>query len=371
MDDERFDVILLHGRASYSRGDTTTAALSLSRALGAATTPGQRARAAALLGQVRYMAGDPVLAQKHAEDAVENADDVATRLDGRNVLGKLLLAKESWAAAETHFAEDAYDATRDGNVEFELRARLNRSIAILYLGRREQAREMLEEILEDGERHGVHRAVAYTLSNLATIALLQHQYERALALLEKAIEVRRRYETRVGLVMPIANLAELRLKLGLTSEADHSLRFGLQACGQGLPISRYAYFAKVAACIHLERGETVLAQKEIQTAISGVTCGGDASALARCHRIAARIALEDGDVTRARAALDLAAHKRNTPSGQAELALLRSMVARAAGEPHLEAAREALVLAEQADDPDAVREAHELLFRAYRALGDA
>ncbi|MEQ9323289.1 MAG: sigma 54-interacting transcriptional regulator, partial [Polyangiaceae bacterium] len=369
-DPDRFDVLLLHGKASYARGDTTTAALSLGRALSVAETEPDRARASALMAQVRYMAGDPEQAQRHAEDAIAHGADVVTRLEGRNVVGKLLLAKERWSEAEQHFAADAYEATRAGDDESELRARLNRAIAVLYLGRREQAREMLEEIMEDGERRGIHRAVAYTLSNLATIALLQHEYERALALLEKAIEVRRRYETRVGLVLPISNLAELRLRLGLLAEAEHSLRFGLQACGKGLPLSRYAYFAKVAACIHLERGETSLAHKEIQTAISGATCGGDVSALARCHRIAARIALEDGDVPRARAAIQQAGEQRHTPSGKAELAVLRSLCARAAGEPFLDLAREALALAQRADDPESLRETHQLLFHGFLLAGD-
>lgn len=369
-DPDRFDVLLLHGRASYARGDTTTAALSLGRALSTAETEAERAQASALMAQVRYMAGAPDQAQRHAEEAIEHGADVATRLEGRNVIGKLLLAREQWSEAEQHFAADAYEATRAGDDESELRARLNRAIAVLYLGRREQAREMLEEVMEDGERRGIHRAVAYTLSNLATIALLQHEYERALALLEKAIEVRRRYETRVGLVLPISNLAELRLRLGLVAEAEHSLRFGLQACGKGLPLSRYAYFAKVAACIHLERGETELAHKEIQTAISGATCGGDISALARCHRIAARIALEDGDVPRARAAIEQAGQQRHTPSGKAELAVLRSLCARAAGEPFLDSAREALSLAQRADDPEALREAHQLLCHGFLLAGD-
>jgi DNA-binding NtrC family response regulator/tetratricopeptide (TPR) repeat protein len=367
---DRFDVLVLHGRASYARGDTTTAALSLARALNVAEHEAERARAAALMAQVRYMAGDPTLARRHAEEAIAQGAEAETRLDGRNVIGKLLLAREAWAEAEQHFATDAYDATRADNKEYELRARLNRAIAVLYLGRREQAREMLEEIMEDGEASGVHRAVAYTLSNLATIALLQHQYERALALLEKAIEVRRRYETRIGLVLPIANLAELRLRLGLVAEAEHSLRFGLQACGQGLPLSRYAYFAKVAACIHLERGETSQATKEIRTAISGATSGGDVSALARCHRIAARIALHDGDVARARAAVAQASKQRNTPSGKAELAILVGLCQRAAGDAFLEEASEALLVAQQADDPESLREAHQLLFYAFAMDGD-
>ncbi len=370
IDGDRFDVLLLHGRSSHARGDATTAALSLTRAIGAAAQPGERARACAMMAQVRFMAGDPKQAERYALEAVEGASDTVTRLEGRNVLGKLLLSKEAWSDAEQHFACDAYDAARESLRSEELRARLNRAIAILYLGRREQAREMLEEVMMDGERYGIHRAVAYTLANLATIAILQHQYERALALSEQAIEVCRRFEPRVGLVQPTTNLAELRLRLGLVEEAEHSVRFGLQACGNNLPLSRYAFFAKVMSCIHLERGETARAAKEVATAISGATCSGDLSVVAQCHRISARIALEDGDLARARAAIDAAHRLRHTPFGQAELAVLETRAARAAGAPFIDAARKALTLAQQADDPETLRDAHVLLFHAYRADGD-
>ena len=370
LDGDRFAVLLLHGRSSHARGDATTAALSLTRAIGAAQSKGERGRACALMAQVRYMAGDPKQAGRYANEAIDFATDVVTRLDGRNVIGKLLLAKEAWQEAEQHFAGDAYDAARASEHQAELRARLNRAIAVLYLGRREQAREMLEEVMADGERHGVHRAVAYTLANLATIAILQHQYERALSLSERAIEVCRRYEPRAGLVQPVTNLAELRLRLGMVNEAEHTVRFGLQACGNGLPLSRYAYFAKVMAAIHLTRGETNRAAKECATAISGATCAGDIALLAQCHRIAARIALEDGDVARARAAIAAANEVRHSPFGQAELAVLETRLARALGDAYIEQGRKALTLAQQADDPETVRASHVLLFHAYRDEGD-
>src|SRR5690606_38890475 len=145
---------------------------------------------AGLLAQVRYMAGDPDQASRYAREAVDNAPDVETRLEGRNVIGKLLLAREAWCDAEQHFAEDAYEAAAAGSRTAELRARLNRGIAILYLGRVDEARVLLEEVLSAGEKHAVPSAVAFTLSNLAAIAILQHRFEHALELSERAIEVR-------------------------------------------------------------------------------------------------------------------------------------------------------------------------------------
>ena len=370
LDGDRFDVLLLHGRASLARGDTTTAALSLGRAMTAAGDAGARATAGALMAQVRLACGDPEQARRHALESVNDATDVATRLEARNVLGKLLFAVEEWDEAEAHFAADAYEAARAGLPEADLRARLNRAIAVLYTGSRERAREMLEEVMREGERLGIDRAVAYTLANLATLAILQHEYEHALALSERAIEVCRRVEPRASMVQPITNLAELRLRLGLLDEAEHGLRFGLHACGPNLPLSRYAYFAKVAACIHLERGDTALAAKELANAVSGATCANDLPVLAQCHRIAARIAIEDGDLTRARVALTQAAELKHTAFGQAELSVLEAQVARMAGEPFEEGAREALAVAQRADDPESLREAHLLLHHSRQNAGD-
>jgi transcriptional regulator with GAF, ATPase, and Fis domain len=371
VDGERFEVLLLHGRASHAREDATTAALALARAMSAAPSHADRARAAGMLAQVRHAAGDPAQAEKYAREAVDKAGDPVTRLDGRNVLGKLLLAQERWLEAEEHFAADAYDAAVVGAREAELRARVNRGIAMLCLGRRDQARQMLEEALADGEREGVLRAVAYTLANLAAIAMMQNEYERALQITERAIEVGRAVSGRLGMVQPVTNLAELRLRLGLVAEAEHGLRFGAHAYGQGLPLGRYAYFAKAMACVHLERGDTAAAQKELATAISGATSARELGVLAQCHRIAARIALEDGDLTRAATAIDLASELRHTAFGQAELAVLRAQRDRAAGEAFLESAKRALCAAQAADDPESLRDARLLLHDACKAAGDA
>ena len=92
--------------------------------------------------------------------------------------------------------------------------------------------------------------------------------------------------------------------------------------------------------------------------------------LAQCHRIAARIALADGDLARARSSLDLAAKLRHTRFGQAELAVLEAAWARASGKPYLDAAREAHAQAQTVDDPESLREAHTLLHHAYLAERD-
>ena len=370
LDGNRFDVLLLRGRSSAARGDLTTAKLVLQRALAQAPDPASRARAGSAMAEVRYLAGEHADAETEATEAVAQAGEAATRLDARNTLGKLLLGLGRFAEAEHHFAADAYDAAGERLIESELRARLNRAIAVLSLGRREDARRMFSEVLTDGEAHGSLRAVAYALSNLATIAIAEHAYDRALALSERAIEVRHKLGERMGLVRPITNLAELRLRLGLVDEAEQALRFGLQACGRNLPAALHAYFALVAARIHLARGETVEATRELGQARAAAACSGDGGMVGECERLGTRLALEDGDLERAEVSLQAARERTPLADANIELAVLTARWRRAAGEPFEDEARLALTLAQRSGDAEHAREAYVLLCNWARNLGD-
>ena len=370
LDNKRFDVLFAHGRASQLRGDLTAAALSTKRALSTARDDDDRARAAALMAQVRLVAGDEVQARTYAEQAAELATVVRTRLDGRNVLGKLLLAGDDWSAAEEHFAQDAYDAAIASEHEAELRARLNRAVAVMSLGRHDQARRLLEQVLQAGEQRKQPKAVAFALSNLASVAILQHRFADALSLSERAITIRTHLGVRHGLVQPITNLAELRLMLGMVDEAEASLRFGLKSCGSNLPATLFAYFAKTMAQVHLARGETSKAQQSLTSALSACAITGDVALPGKCHRIAAQIALADGDVARARATLKRSEGCRHTGFGQAELVVIDAQIRRAAGEDYLAAAEKALSLGHQNANVEATLSACVLLAQACQTQGD-
>lgn len=367
---ERFDVLLVRGRACAARGDLTTASLSLIRAMACADHANDRSRAAAVLAEVRYGSGDKAEAERYAQQAIDETGQAVTRLAARNVLGKLLIANESWADAEVHFAADAHEAAQHGLGEAELRARLNRGIAMLSSGRREDARRMYEEVRQDGERLNHHRAIAFAVTNLATIAMLDHDYAAALDLTDEAITRHRKLGDRTTPMRHITNLAELRLQLGLYDEAEQALRFGVQWCGGAMPLSQYAYFAKAAASIWLERGNTVEASKELSAARSAAASSDGMAVLSQCERIATRIALEEGDVERARACLVSASNYKHTRFGQAELAVLQAMTARAGGDPFLAKARQALEAARRADAPESVRDAYVLLHHAQRLEGE-
>jgi DNA-binding NtrC family response regulator/tetratricopeptide (TPR) repeat protein len=365
-----FEVMLTLGRATAARGDLTTAAIALGKAMERAPDAALRARAEVEIAEVRYAQGDLEGAHRHATDALAAAGDAATQLLSRNMIGKLHLAAARWGDAEQHFAADACEAACAGDAVAELRARLNRAIALLSSGRRDEARSMLETVLEDGVARGELRAIAAAYSNLAAIATFCHEYPEALRLWEQAIDARRRVGEKIMLARTIANLAELRLRMGLVAEAEQALVFGRHACGPAIPDVRAAHFALVAARVHLARGRTLLAATEVASAIAGATGSSDGARLCDCYRLASRIALEDGDLARAEVAIGKARETATSAGPRADVALLHALRARAAGEVFTEQALEALELAREADDGELMREAHVLLHHAALIEGD-
>ena len=368
---EAFEALLMRGRVYIAKGDVTTGEFALGLALERAPDAAHRARAAVEMAEVRLLAGDLPGAGRFAESGLADAGELGTKLQARNVIGKLLLADAAYDAAEIHFARDACEASLLGDLMSELRARLNRAIALLSSGRLHEARVMLTAVLEEGEKRGEVRAVAFALSNLATIATLQRDYVEALRLSERVLVVRRRIGDKLSLALLITNLAYLRLRIGQVSEAEQALRFGRQACGPGMPASRAAHFALVAARIHLARGNTLEAMIELNAAAVGARSSRDGNKLSECHRVEARIALENGDLARTAEAIAKAREEAASSPAHAEIALLEAMRARAAGEPYPSLAREALELARVAEDTELATEAHLLLHHAADSCGDA
>ena len=368
---DAFEALLTRGRVYIAKGDVTTGEFALGLALERAPDAANRARAAVEMAEVRLLAGDLPGARRFAESGLADAGDLGTKLQARNVIGKLLLADAAYDAAEIHFARDACEASLLGDLMSELRARLNRAIALLSSGRLHEARGMLTAVLEEGEKRGEVRAVAFALSNLATIATLQRDYVEALRLSERVLVVRRRIGDKLSLALLITNLAYLRLRIGQVAEAEQALRFGRQACGPGMPASRAAHFALVAARIHLARGNTLEAMTELNAAVAGARSSRDGNKLSECYRVEARIALENGDLGRIAEAIARARDEAASSPAHAEIALLDAMRARAAGEPYTSLAREALELARVAEDTEFATEAHLLLHHAADSCGDA
>lgn len=365
---DEFRTSFVLGRAFLARGDLVSARAALERAERAAQDDDARAAARVELAETAYARGDHDAAT-HLAAAIEQPP--LLRLAARNVLGKLLLARAQWDAADRHFAEDICDAITCGATTAELRARVNRAIALLSRGSREEAELLLDSVLAEGEVRGEPRAVAFALSNLAVLAIERHEHARALVLLERTTTVHRRLGDRLNFSRDIANLVELRLRLGLWEQAEQALRFGRQSLGPGAPASRLTEIGLAAARLHLARQRTLEAERELGAAMRTALQASDGDKLGECHRLAARIALDEGSVDRARTEIAKAKALCASDYDRAETGVLEALAARAAGQPSVAAADAAIAAARQSGDEELCREAHVLRAELALASGDA
>ncbi len=387
--------VLLLGRALSATGDLSAATGLLERVANDLSVGlASRARAAVELAEARYFSNDlagaaeaATVAATSAEAATESGLARSLFLDARNVQGKLLLASGDFENAERHFVTDACDAAILGERSLELRARANRAIAVMSQGRRSEAQSMLEAILHDAEELGELRAIGIALINLAPLAIFDHRYMDALELSERSVEVLRRIGDKVRLARVVANLAELRLRLGLVDEAAHAIRFALPVFRGGPPAERVWHSSLLLGRVALAKGDTASAQRHVNDALAAVGAGsvlrlppGDPS-LANVARgpvhsricdallVGARAALEDGDVVRAELYVSRADTDRVPPRSAASVLLCRALLARAKGEEFLPTATAALQAARELDDDELLIEAHLLLHQGHVLTG--
>ncbi len=363
---------LLLSRAMIQLGDLMAARVCLADAESQLRPEdtGLRARITAERAELAYLRSELEDAAALAARAAEAAPNSTTLLAARSTLGKVLLARGEWERADEHFAADALVAAKTGETSGELRARLNRGIALLSRGRLDEARAVLEHVLEDGTRLGEDRARAFALSNLGLVAYRQHDFGAALRYWDQTVRFPQALRGKLATALTLANLADLRLRLGLLEHAEHALVFGKKLLSGSAPPRSAALFKWVAAQIALERRNTDLARREIESALVDAQASGDRDCLESAYVVSARIALEDGDLSRARQALEAAARIAASPRARAELAILEAKHARALGHEAISPAIAALQLARQSGDEDLLAEVHALLAVSYRDAGD-
>jgi DNA-binding NtrC family response regulator/tetratricopeptide (TPR) repeat protein len=371
-------VALLLGQSAVAMGDLLTGRVALEKARTGGAPVAMQKLIAAELSEIAYASEDFETATKEASSALDapsggetTKDAATTRLKARNTLGKVLLARSQWEEAEEHFAEDVCYAVANGGRTAELRARLNRGIAILSSNRIEEAKAIFESVLHDGELLHEARACAFAHENLAVVAMWRHDYGDALHWFELAVKLRQRLNDKLKIVLNLGNLAQLRYKLGLFEHAEQAILFGRRVLSPGMPQTNSARFSVEAARLALSRGRTAEAQREIARAIAeGENAGHRIKMAGEAYRLAARIALEDGDLARAREAIAKAESFNGSDEARAEIAVLKATVQRAAGTPDLRAAEEALILVRALGEEELLREIHVLLFELYRAAGE-
>jgi len=366
-------IALLMGKSLMQLGDLVAARVSLQKAHAAADAANDdemRARVCSELAEISYLGGDLTTAAAHANRSIELAKTCSTRLSGRNTLGKVHLAQAKWDDADEHFADDALAASAAGVLTAELRARLNRGIALMSKGLLDDARVILERVLADGGNAGEDRARAHAHSNLGVIAYRQHDYASALSHWDATTRFPQALRGRMATALTIANLAELRLRLGLVDHAEHAVAFGRRLLtGSGAP-ARSAHFKRVASQIALVRRNSELARREIDAALVDAEASHDRDVIDAVCIVAARVALEDGDINGAAAALERAQSHATSDRAKAEVAIITALHLRAAGKDAIESATTALSLARASGEEDLLAEIHVLLATLHRDAGD-
>jgi transcriptional regulator with GAF, ATPase, and Fis domain len=189
---------------------------------------------------------------------------------------------------------------------------------------------------------------------------------------ERTLKLRQRLGDRLSTARVLTNLAELRLRLGLFDHAEHAIAFGRRTLGPGMPVKGMA-LSVCAARIACARGNTVLARREISKAIVDCEAAGEKIALFQAYCVAARIALEDGDVARAAETLARARELATTDDANAEVGYLAAAHARARGAAQEETLRlgaEALAIARRCGKEDLQRDIHVFLCEVHKSVGE-
>jgi DNA-binding NtrC family response regulator len=365
-----YPLALLAGRTALARGNLRRARSALTDAIALATDEQARAEASVEMAELELVCGDRTGAHEHADRAITLSNELETQLAASNVIGKAHLADGQWNEAVDRFAHDEERALGNGHEVAALRARLNRAIAIMSQGRRLEAQALLEDIQQGGEALGDRRATCFALANLSVLATLGHDYAEGIRLVELAIEQMRPLGDTLRLARQIINLAGLRLSVGLVDEAEQALAFGRQACGSNLGDALVCNLSVVKARVNLAKGNTMRAASAVQEAIEAANRSSDGAKLGEACRLASRVALEDGDVARARRFLERSRDAASGPSADAETTLIEAAIERAAGNDFSSLAADALELASADDDVNLGREAHELCARAAHLEDD-
>jgi DNA-binding NtrC family response regulator/tetratricopeptide (TPR) repeat protein len=374
-DGEMAGLLEAHGRALVAKGDVVMARAVLARARERALAAGagghRLASIAVETAEAAYLAGDLASSEAEARRAEIEAPAADVRLRARNVLGKILLAKGAWEQADAHFAADATDAARAGDKTGELRALLNRAIALLSAERLDEAEGLFQTVLETGADEP--RATALALENLAVIASMRREYGVALDRFRAAIGGLRRLGQAAMLAGAAHNLGYLYLRLGDMQQASSMVRYAATLFRRGLAAPVVAEGDDLRARIAARMGRSEEALAAISHAREILRAAGEDARVADCDRLEARLALDDGDVRGARLALDRARGMADSPRGKAEHALLEAEWIRANGGEGgevLVAAREALALCRASTDEDMIVEAHLLIAEISRVTGE-
>jgi len=322
-----------------------------------------------LLAELHYQRAAYDEAREWAERALTAAEKLGAlslSLLARNTLGKLALAQMDANAAAELFEENRARAEDAGLGHQEAQALTNLGVAMIRRGDLTAAEDAFSRAIDVAARVQDTRDRAIATENLAVLAHLRRDYARAQGYYHDAVALLKRLGNRAMLARVAINLGELYLSLGERSRARTLCEFATHMGGTGLPPSVQGEGLILRGRIDSTEGNTSAARTSFEAALRIYRRLGEARVTDALLEIA-RVALADGDVPGARAAV-AELPVLESPKREAEVALVAVDIERAAGGQTLQAARRAVEQSERARDDELLLPA---LVRLARALVDA
>lgn len=356
--------LLVRGRAALGQGDLAGASAAFEQAERFALRERDAYRAcvaSTLLAEVELSQGHYQEAELRVQALLSNAN-ATIQFSARNVAGKVLLARSEWQLAEKHFAADAADAALAGEHTEVLKARVNRSVALLALGQLALAESELRRVLNESQRLNNPRAAGYALSNLAVLHIDRREYAHALDYLQRALDTHLQVGHRTAFAHDVTNLVELRLRMGQLEEAEQALRFARRALDEP-PVTKLCALGLAEARVAFEAGQLLSAKRALTNAKRHAAVAANGDKAAECCRMAVRIALAEGYLEEATSELDEARGRAHSAYARAETAVLTLLLQQASGGASLSAADAAVGLARASGDEELMREAHQAAAR--------
>ncbi len=158
-----------------------------------------------------------------------------------------------------------------------------------------EARRQYEEGAAVSHANGDNRTLAIALSNLGQVAIFCGEYERAAALLEQSLDLKRQMGNRHSMIHTLRHLGRLACEVQRLNEADGHFRAALALARDVRSDMLIAYLLVSVARLRAARGEREQAVELLHTALQHV--GDDQEVRYECNQLLEQLAGElDGPV---------------------------------------------------------------------------
>ncbi|MCB9632306.1 MAG: sigma 54-interacting transcriptional regulator [Sandaracinus sp.] len=358
------------GRLLTLAGRLDEAATRLRDAHGLAQDDVIRVRVEGALAELEYQRGGYDAAERWASAALDGAtrcSEQALRIQARNTLGKVALARKEAESAAALFEANRAEAEAAGLGHLEAQALTNLGVSRLRQRRLPDAKSCFARSLKVATGINDSRERAIATENLAVLAHLRHDYAEALEHYHEAVGLLKRLGNRPMLTRIGINMGELYHSIGDYGRARSLVDFAQHMGGPTLPAQFLAELVLLRGRVELAEGHLETARGFLESALDTYRRAGAVKAILP-HLALVRLALEEGDVVRARELLS-DTPKVETTRYEAEVALLVAETKRAEGGAVLELAEKAESLAKAADDEELQVEALCTLARAQLDVG--